>query len=483
MRRTKSEKWVRPHPATIVLYSLRQILLLLIPIVRALFSSQNDFTNWNRYVWVDLLAIFGMFGFGYMRYLATGFRIEGQGIICQNGLILHRRGYIPFSEISVLVCEKSFFWFPLRYCLVYLDTDAGGKHEADFKIALSYRQYDTIRHELSKVCIDHQAARRISRGKWWEILFLSFLSSDSLSGILFISATISGFGDLFSIDIRQLITDNFEYLYQFANKLVIKIPPVAAWIAYILIITWSISFLMHTVKNMRFTVMRQGNAMAIICGMLSRYDHWIQVKRINRLDIRQTFVTRLLGVQSVFVRSCGYGKQSQNLAVLLPAGTNTRVKAQLSLLLPEYPITSNQIRSKKKYLLRFAALPFWMSIGEILLFWKLSLLLPNLKDTVLFVGAAMLIPTLWLFVVRITAYFHNGAGKTQDVYTFRYTYGYRFMTTVVQKEKITSFTIRQTVFQRMNGGCDLLIYVRDEKKAHFTVCNLNRKEVEQIMGI
>lgn len=311
--------WIHPHPAAILLYSFRQVLLLSIPIVRAVVSLPfGGMDSWDDYLWVDLLAVCGMFALGFLRYLTTGIRIERQGIAYRSGLLVHRQGYIPFAQISVLVCEQKFWFRPIGYCTVYLDTDAGRAQSADFSLNLSKRRAEKLIGQVQSVCRNPDAVKRVCRASWWEVLFLSFISSDSLSGILFLSAAISGLGDFVSTDFQAIIRANFEQFIRLVNLLAIRIPPIAAWIAYILMITWGISFLVHVMRNLHFTVSRQDEELYVSSGVLSVYRHYIQTSKINRIEIRQTLLTKLIGVQSVFVQSCGYGKIKNSLSVLLP---------------------------------------------------------------------------------------------------------------------------------------------------------------------
>lgn len=482
MRTARTQTWVHPHPAAIILYSFKQVLLLLVPIVRALFSFQDGFAAWNDYMWVDLLAIFGMFGIGYMRYLATGYQVRRQGVCYKSGLLFHRRGYIPFREISVLICEKRLWFRPVRYCTVYLDTDAGGSGEADFTINLSYRQADALVKQVQSVCRNPQAVRRVCHASWWEVLFLSFLCSDSLSGILFLSAAISGLGDLVSMDIQALIRENFNQLIRLANLLAINIPPIAAWIAYIMMITWGASFLVHAVGNLRFTVSRQDDELCVHSGIFSHYDHVIKVSKINRIEIRQTLMTKLIGLQSVFVQCCGYGKISNNLSVLLPAGTTHNIEKRLAFLLPEYTFPEREIKPKKAYLGRFLNPPIWIIIGLTVLFTFLIWLLPGLASTLKFIGGASLLPAVWFLVVKIASYYHTGISRSGDHLTLRYTYGYRFLTTTVTAEKISRIQLNQSIFQKFTGGCDVLIYTRAEKHNHIRVPSMNKREAMELFG-
>ncbi|MGN0585904.1 MAG: PH domain-containing protein, partial [Oscillospiraceae bacterium] len=50
-------------------------------------------------------------------------------------------------------------------------------------------------------------------------------------------------------------------------------------------------------------------------------------------------------------------------------------------------------------------------------------------------------------------------------------------------ENITSVEIRQTIFQRMNQSCDLVICTRGEKKKNHRVRGLNLEEAEKAAAL
>ncbi len=483
MRNNQSEKWVHPHPAAIILYSLRQALLLLIPIVRALFSFGEGFAAWNDYMWVDLLAVGMMFLFGFLRWLSIGYRLQGSGILHKSGLLIRKKGFIPFSEISVVVQKRLFWLRPIGYCSVYIDTEAGKSKNAEFTIDLRSQNANRLTEAIQSVCRDVSVVKRVCSASSLEVLFLSFLSSDSLSGILFLSAAISGLGDFVSVDVAGLIRQNFKHLYQWAGWVTGYIPPIAAWIAYILLISWTFSFLIHALRHLRFTVTRQDDTLQITNGILSRYLHTMKVSKIGRIEMRQTLITRLIGICTVFVQCCGYGKIEGSLAALLPGGSDLRAMQRLSFLLPEYTLSKRELKPKKRYLLRICNHPLLCMLGSVILLVTLPILFPILADTLLFMGFAILFPCIWYLLVKLCSYTHVGVGRVGDTYTFTYTYGFRFLTTMVQKDKITRIQINQTVFQKLGGGCDLLIYTRYEKRSRIRIPNLNQAEVEAFFGL
>ncbi len=481
-RNQKTDNWLHPHPATIITNSLKQSILLFIPIIRAFSAIPEGFQAWFSFVWVDFLTLGGMVTIGFLRYLTTAYRIEVQGLSFRSGILFQRHGYIPFDKVSVMLCVRQFYFRPLRLCKIYLDTDAGKTGDADFTISVSQKRAKELTTYFRQTGIKFNLAERESDAHWWEVVLLSLISSSSLSGILFVSAAISGLGDPFGEDIERIVRLNFERFVKLANLLAINIPPIAAWIAYLLLITWGISFMVHVLRTMRFTARRQNNDLILQSGLLSRYDSLLKVSCLNRVELRQSLMTKLLHIQSVFVRCSGYGKRDNDLSVLLPACTEKRMRAQLKLLLPEITFQKRRIQPRLLYLMRFFALPIQLLAGITALAFLLFWLIPDWHDTIAFIAIASGLPVLWFLVVKCAAYRHTGIAETADSFTLCYTFGYGFYQTAVPKNKITRVQIHQSLFQKINGGCDLLVYTRSEGWNRIRVPNLPAKEVKELFA-
>ncbi len=481
-RNRGTKGWLHPHPATIVTNSLKQSILLLIPIVRAFSMIPDGLEAWLSFVWVDILTLSGMAAIGILRYLTTAYRVEEQGISFRSGILLRKNGRIPFDKVSVMLCIRQFYFRPLRLCKIYIDTDAGKTGDADFAISISQRHAKELTARFRQLGARFDIAERKTSAHWWEVVLLSLISSSSLSGILFVSAAISGLSDPFGEDIERIIRLNFERFVKLASLLAIQIPPIAAWIAYLLLITWGVSFIVHVLRTMRFTARRQNDDLILQSGLLSRYDSLLKVNRLNRIELRQSMMTKLLHIQSVFVRCSGYGKRNNDLSVLLPACAEKRMRTQLKLLLPEVEFKKRSVKPKLLYLMRFFTLPILLLIGITALAFLLFWLIPNWHDTIQFIAIASGLPVLWLFAVKCVAYRHTGIAETADSFTLCYTFGYGFYQTVVPKNKITRVQIQQSIFQKINGGCDLLIYTRSEGWNRIRVPNLPAKEVKALLA-
>lgn len=476
MRRRKSEGWMHPHPAAMVLYASRQILLLLIRVVHALFSFLTG-GGFGKLLWLDLLALFGMWLLGFLRYLAAGYRIEREGIRFRNGILLRREGYLPFAKITVIAVEQPIWLKPLRYCLLRFDTDAGNSRETEFEISLTEAQAKELIRRYQVRYPQSGAVIRRMKAKWWEIAFLSLLCSDSYSGILYLSAAVSAVGDFFGGDLGAVLRENFRRLLVLSNLASRGIPRFAAWAAYLMLISWGISVMVHLLSTLRFSVVRQGSRLTLQNGWFRRYHHLIRTDAIHRIELRQNLLAKLWKMVSVFVCCSGYGKIGSKLPVLLPTGRCRRILPRLSLLLPEFAVTENSILPQKRYRRRFLFPPILLLTVTVGAFALVVWLFADWRETLLAFGIAVLLPEIWFLAARIAAFSHTGIGIQDKMLTLRYCKGFAFYTTVIPLDKITRIGTIQSPFQKRIGACDLMVNTRSEGKNRIRVANLPLDEV------
>ena len=99
MRKRNSE--YRLHPAAAVLFAKRQILLLMIPILRALFSF-FVLGCFSVSIWMDIVALGALFLFGILRYRSTKYQIQAEGISISKGVLCKSSGFIPYGAIVIM---------------------------------------------------------------------------------------------------------------------------------------------------------------------------------------------------------------------------------------------------------------------------------------------------------------------------------------------------------------------------------------------
>lgn len=473
-------KFSRSHPINIIEHTSKYLVLLVFPLIRALILTKYDIYTWLRGAWFDIITLLLIIALGFIAWYKYVYAVTKDGIYIRKGIMIFRSRFIPFDKLTVISIEKPFYLLPFRAVRISADTDGGSARTPDFEITVNRSKVEPFLKYSSRKIVEKKSIKRVYRPKNFYIAVLSFITSNSLAGVIFFSTFVSGAGKVLGSDVEQLILSRLTTL---TLKIAKGIPPAAAILAAIIAGGWLLSFLVNLIRHLRFSVVRQSGALTINSGIITVREHLLTVKRINFIEIRQSLMTKLFGFYAVFIHSNGYGKHKNELSVLMPAGEKHELRRTLDVLLPEIPMEKNKLRPKIRYLSRFLIPPLtWIICVSV--FWGVASWNVDFFGTAVFYFGLMAeIPCFWYLFVKIASFFHTGIGVTEKGYTFRYTYGYRIKTVAVPKKRVVKLTVRQSFWQIMSGCCDLVILTYSEGMKRHVVPNLKLEEVKKLLEI
>lgn len=467
----------RVHPVTVFETIYKQLFLLLIPLVRGLFSiySADGFYEWLSGAWVDILVVVFMLVFSLLNWRCQSYVFCDGGMVVYKGILLRRTTYVPAASISTLMCYEPFYLRPLRAVHIYADTDAGSIRRADFQITIGRKAAQQVLQ--AQFPEKPQAGRRMYRPKWFDIAFLSVFVSSTITGVLFISTFFSRAGDIFGESFLSQLMTQVEGI----AELLFFIPRAAVIVAILILSAWLVGFIHSFMSYIRFSAIREKDTLRLQYGWLTKRGYTCRVEAINFLDFRQSIISRMLNIYMVFIQCAGYAKTSGEHAVLIPAADAQAVKRYLRFLLPEFHRRQRQIHPPRGSIIRYAMIPFWCSLlipaAAVLAAW----LFPFWKRMIVFFGIMATLPFIWLLLVRIIDCNTAGIGVTKRHVTLRYTVGYAFHTVVIPREKINHITIRSSWIQKLSGNCDVMIYTYHELSHRHKVENLRISDVQALL--
>lgn len=471
-------EYKKAHPVNIVESTSRFFILLLLPILRGLLFSGGNLYIWLTGAWFDILIIAAIFLLGYIRWYFNMFRIEEDGLTVYRGIFLIKKEFIPYEKMASVAVEYPFYLKPLRAVKVQVDTDAGRKRSSDF--SLTMRKSDAellLEKSKARLVASDQMAKEYSP-KLLYIGVLSLISSNSFTGVLFISTLISQSGNLLGREFEDLIMTNLTRLAQF---LAFGLPPVAAILAYVLIGGWLISFIINIVRHKNFTVTRRHNSLVIEAGIITPRKFSIDVSQINLVEIHQTLTTKIFGFYSVFIHCTGYGKQKNTISVLIPAAEKHEAMRNLELLLPEIKFVRKSIHPRLRNLSRFILVPIVLITAVLAGIWLFCRIFPSWSGLTLFVGIMGEVPLVWYLVVRIFSFTHTGAGVQDGIFTIYYTKRFLFNRVSIPVDKVSKLVFRQSLFQRATNCCDVVVYSYSEGTKKHVIQNLNYAEASVLL--
>ncbi|WP_312644962.1 PH domain-containing protein [Hydrogenoanaerobacterium sp.] len=471
----------RAHPIMIMEHLWRFGYLLIIPLARGIIAGwQSGLTGWLEGAWLDLLVLLSIFLLALLRWYFITCERRPDGLYLNMGLIWHSRSYIPQNHIDTLAITYPFYLKPFGAVRLRADTKAGNFEKADVKLTLRKRDAEILFEDRTHRYAGESYLAREYKPRGIYIAALSAILSNSLAGVLFFSTFITQTGNLLGEEFENRIFGTFE---TFTRMMAFGIPPAAAAIAYLMLFGWLYTFIRNLIRHKNFCARRGEGALTITGGIFTNRRYSVAVDAINYVDVRQSVLTKILGLYSVFIHAVGFGKAKDDVSALIPASNSRDLMRHLSLLLPEFKPTKRQVRPNFGALFRFLNDAFWWCVLLPLATYIMVKLFPSWSEFILWVGFMCCLPAYLFLTVRIIDFTTSGIGRHGGSYTLRYSSGFYLHTVMMPRDKVATITLRQSIFQKMDNKCDVLIFSISEKRSRHHIRNIDKTMALQVLDI
>ena len=468
----------RAHPIMIVSNLWRVLYLSIVPVLRGFFFAlQGGLARWLQSAWIDILLLIFMVAVAVLRWRRTRYLLSESVMRVETGLLMRKQADIPWERMVTVSVVQPFYLWPFRAVQLRADTLGGSYKDADISLLLSPAQANQI-FEFCREVPPKQEPREYSPQPS-SVLALSLLTSNSLAGILFISAFVSQSGKLLGREFSQSLLGTVE---NFARTVAFGVPPAAAVIAYVLLAGWAIGFLFTFTRYQNFAVSRRANTIAISGGIFTKREYNLRSQEINFLDIRQSVITKMLRLYSLYISAVGYGKQKDDISCIIPTEDEGDFSQIRERLFPELAPTPRAIAPNWRGLIRFIGEGIFFCAVVLAAMFFLRHIFPNWNGFILFVGIMSLAPAVFFLVVRCFEFATGGISFDGKNYTLRYSFGFSLHTVVVPAEKIVQIELKQGFFQKFGTSCDLLVSIKAENRSVHRVRALNKIELEKLFS-
>lgn len=476
------------HPVSIFFFLYRFLYLLLIPLARGIISALlGGPSRWLSGAWMDLFILGCIFLLAYEKWNHFKYHMDQTSFYYTEGIFYKRKIWIPMERICTLSIQQPLWMQPFGLVCLRIDTLALAPDKPDLFMYLK-------KTEASRLMAIRRKETEIPEGepeitccpRILDIIFLSVFTSNSLIGILFIATFISHAGKLFG---RNLYDWLEALLLQIALgleavsalfEIAFKLPPIAMGIAAVLLGGWAAAFLLTLLQTKNLCITRSKKGIYITAGILTKKEYSLQFKDICFIDIRQSLLTRLFRLYSVFLNATGMGKERSDIKALIPFSARRRCENQLALLLPEYHASPRQIRPSASSIMKFLLAPLWPCLLIPLGTYILTGFLPAWEPFLKFSGLMLSFPAYWFLGVRLMDFLSSGISYQDGYFTFRYSTRYYLHTVVLPRKNIALIHFRQSPLQRGRNKCDLKIFSRSEGRKVHHIRNLLWKDAVRL---
>ena len=474
---------IHAHPFSILTFLYRFLFLLIIPLARGFISAlTGDIFSWVRGAWFDILIVALIIILAYQKWEHFQYHMDINGVYIATGIFFRSEFYIPQDRISTLSVIRPFWLRPFRIARIRIDTIAGDPRSPDAAFYVWSREADRISSlRAAPPAMDSDGAPAQDRPHLYELVLLSLLTSNSFIGIVFIATFFSHMGQILGEELSGILVTTFEEL---SRRIAFGLPPIFAGAALLLLCGWLVAFCISLLQVKNLFVCRSENTLHVSGGVLVQKEYSLRRDDVSFIDIRQSLTTRLLRLYSVYINAIGFAKDKKSdIAAVIPFSSKKRTQKRLALLLPEYRLSQRTLKPNGGAIFKFIIEPLWPCLlipaGTIAACW----LLPSWVEIIRFAGFMLCLPAFWFLGVRLLDFASSGVSCCENYYTLRYSKLYHLHTVVFSYDKISLINIRQSILQRGDDKCDLVISTRAEGHMRHHIRNLDRSASLEIFRL
>lgn len=319
--------------------------------------------------------------FEILRYLRFTYRIEGNTLIVEGGLLNRFRRSLPFARIqSVDVVQK------LRHRLfgvveLRIETAGGSSTEAPL-VALTQEEAESLR----PVLLGEDAATPAGPPMPALVMLTpgDLIVAALTGGRVAVVAVIFGYAqEVLGDELLESLARRAEDALR--SALLVTVLAILGVVALVL----TASVIATTLVYWNFTVRRQGARLIVERGLLERRRATVPLRRVQAVQVRENPLRRIFGKAALTSVTAGYSpsnEEREETSMLLPIGSRDQALwlAGLALDLPAPPDRPLQRAPRAAFLRRLVealvlVAPL-VAIALVLLgirgLWSLVLLLP-----------------------------------------------------------------------------------------------------------
>jgi putative membrane protein len=451
------------HPLTLVVAMFTTIRNLLLPAIFMLI------TRTEATLGLILLFFVGMSILGALvRYFTFTYRIQGGELITRQGVLERRERNIPLIRVQDLRLEQGLFHRLLGVVDLHVETAGGQGAEASLSV-LTRRDAEALRRAVFEQAAVVAQSRGVSGGEATPVesqtlrrlltreLVLAGLTSNQVASVLVLLFAGWQFLD------RMLPPDTYQRMVsQLASGIQhwFEQGGHADWVMVLavgvalLVVGLTISVIGSLVLFHNFTLSLRGEDLHRNYGLLTRRSSSLPRRRIQLLQIQESWMRRWFGLATLRVDTAGsrMADQSQGREgrdVLLPVVPRVEVDSLLPVLFPDLDDSTPDWHDVSRCAIRrgttkgavvcallallSAATQEWRLTG----FWPLLLVLP-------------------IYVINVLQYKHLGYAISERFFRTRRGWLSR-ATHVVPIRNTQAMIVRQTPFDRRFGVATLLV--------------------------
>lgn len=471
----------REHPLRILKYSLKNIWLLIFPLLRTVPNFRFDkslFYSWLQGAWMDIAVLGIILIFGFVRWYFSVIDFTEKEIVHRDGVFFRMNTFIPYSNISSATLEQPLYLVPFGAAKFNCDTRAGLFKTNDLKLLVSRKAAKEIFAKMPKVN-ESDLISGIPKPSLLSVLTFSVLFSSGFSGAIYIATFFWKAGDI-SYDIITKYLNRFtEETEKITNRFILKIPTAAAAIGLFILLSWLISFAVNLIRYSGFVIQSDKKCMKVTYGLLNHKEYSLKTSHINYTDLRQNLIMKIGKAVSVNISCPGYGATKNRLPVILPVKKESNIGRNLEFI-GVYGKVSNQFRPRVKGFGSYIGLPIFAAAMLYPTHDLIAGFFPRFSELSLFISVMLTIPSVWMIAVKFVALQTSGVAFSGDNIIVRSCMWTSFHTVAAEKSRVAKYEIQYDFMQLWSDRCNIRFWFEGDERRYYRIRAMSIEDAEKI---
>lgn len=235
------KKIFKANAYTIIKFLSRYLFLLIIPILQQLVLIPFDLINIFHAIGLNMFFLILIVIYSISEFRSINYNINQKSLVVKKGFLLTHIYSISLDSIHSIYSKSTILSNLFSAVNFDLETSAGKKNKADIGLSISKKNYALLKQKIFKI----QNLQFSYKPSILKILFVSLLWSNPITGLLILAPFLNKTADIIGENLISNLYSKFDFsLYLVA----IGVPAATAFITYIILTLWIISFLIHVFK-------------------------------------------------------------------------------------------------------------------------------------------------------------------------------------------------------------------------------------------
>ena len=467
-QKSRSPKVYKAHKIAIF-YNLKPVLfVLLLPIIKALINSLLR-REINGFFLSESLILAVLFTYGVLKWRNFSISITDNLVKVSSGLFLRRTAEISVDKISTIQRVRTLPDRIFGSTTLTINTEAGRKGKADYKMRLCRVDADEIYNTLSGT-----TTAKTLKFSPLRVAVMSAAASSAFTGIILIVPAIKTAGNLLGTAIEEALIDRINEV-SLINRL---FPPIINTITIIFLSLYGVAVAVSFFRSVNFKVSIGSGKIEISNGLLTLRKISFKKKTVNCAVIEQAPLMRMCKRYLVRVGVGGYGDNKGNKGVVVPSAKRNEVHELFGAVFPNVQKPETLIRPSIKARPRFHFKPTIFTAIMLAVYIVLSDKFPAFDELIIFGGIIAAIVLVYYYTLAEYNARRSAIGISNIIYA-KYTHWAATREMFCEADRIGIINITKWPLDRKIGTCNIKLTVRSENAESIRVKHIDYDEIKE----